>query len=101
MFPVEVLAALAQDAAPPSGVIDYLLGAGSAGGVLAVLFLTRQIVTGADFRRVIEERNKAHAELAAIRQSVDERIIPALTRSTDLLASLEQRPPPAPRRASR
>lgn len=82
----DVLAAAAEGYDPMSMLIDAGLL-----GVILVLLLLRKLVTKGELDNVIRERDQARAELTALRTSLDERVIPALTRSTDLLAKLESR----------
>lgn len=60
-------------------------------GVALWAFFTGKVVSAKHYDEMKADRDKARDELASIRQKLDEQIIPALTRSTDLMGRLAER----------
>lgn len=67
-------------------------------GIIVILFIFGQIVSGRMYDRAVAENERLNGELTTVRDSMEEKVIPALTRSsdaltkaTDLLAQAAQR----------
>lgn len=84
------VAAAAGGALQTADPVSVLLNGGVL-GVIVALFLAGQLATGREVRRLERERDQAHEELAHLRQNLEDRLLPALIRSTDLLAGYDAR----------
>ena len=54
-------------------------------GVIVILFIFGQIVSGRMYDRSLAEVDRLNTELSTVRNSMEEKVIPALTRSSDAL----------------
>jgi hypothetical protein len=60
-------------------------------GLIAFGFFAGKIVSSKHYEEMRQDRDKAREELALVRQKLDEQILPALTRSTDVLVRLAEK----------
>jgi hypothetical protein len=60
-------------------------------GLIALGFFTGKIVSSKHYDEMRVDRDKAREELALVRQKLDDQILPALTRSTDILVRLAEK----------
>lgn len=60
-------------------------------GAITLAFFTGRVVSAKQYNEMKEDRDKARGELAALRQKLDEQTLPALVRTTDLLAKLAEK----------
>lgn len=92
---VEVLAVLAVAAEPVvptltgQPLLDLLLD-NIGPTVVVVLFLLGKITTGAERDRLLDKLERTEVQRDALRDGYDERLIPVLTRTLDLLERLER-----------
>lgn len=59
--------------------------------LVVVLFLTGKLATGTERDRLAEKLERTEARELALRDGYDERVIPLLTRTVDLVERLEDR----------
>lgn len=60
-------------------------------GLISLGFFAGRIVSAKHYDEMRDDRDKAREELALVRQRLDEQILPALTRSTDVLVRLAEK----------
>ena len=60
-------------------------------GLIAFGFFAGRIVSSKHYDEMRDDRDRAREELAAVRQRLDEQILPALTRSTDVLVRMAEK----------
>lgn len=60
-------------------------------GVLAMLLLTGRLVSKSMYDQALKDRDRDHGELAALRQKLEDVIIPGFVRMTDLTQRLIDR----------
>lgn len=60
-------------------------------GLIAIGFFTGRIVAAKHYEEMRTDRDKAREELALVRQKLDDQILPALTRSTDVLVRMAEK----------
>ena len=60
-------------------------------GLIALGFFMGKIVSAKHYEEMRDDRDKAREELALVRQKLDEQILPALTRSTDVLVRMAEK----------
>lgn len=60
-------------------------------GLISLGFFAGRIVSSKHYDEMREDRDKAREELALVRQKLDDQILPALTRSTDVLVRLAEK----------
>lgn len=60
-------------------------------GLIAFGFFAGRIVSAKHYDEMRSDRDQARDELAAVRQRLDEQILPALTRSTDVLVRMAEK----------
>jgi hypothetical protein len=60
-------------------------------GLIAFGFFAGRIVSSKHYDEMRTDRDRAREELAAVRQRLDEQILPALTRSTDVLVRMAEK----------
>lgn len=102
LFNLAVLNAVAQ-ATGDSGFNQYLpfLNYGTV-GLLCFGFFTGKVVGYKVYERALQDRDRDHGELIALRQKLEDQIIPGFTRMTDLTAKIleRDRDDKAPRRGA-
>jgi hypothetical protein len=100
-----VVNALAQASGGAGDVSSYLplLNYGTL-GILCFGFFTGRVVGYKVYERALQDRDRDHGELIALRQKLEDQIIPGFTRMTDLTAKILDRerdePTPKPRRSA-
>lgn len=77
--------ALAQQSTPGGGEVLDFLQYGLL-GLFVVLLLTRQVITKGEKEEWRERAEKAEAEVSRLHRVMEEQVVPALSRSTDVLA---------------
>ncbi len=87
--------------AADNGFNDYLpfLNYGTV-GLLCFGFFTGKVVGYKVYERALQDRDRDHGELIALRQKLEDQIIPGFTRMTDLTAKILDREEPKPRRSA-
>jgi hypothetical protein len=60
-------------------------------GLIALGFFTGKVVAAKHYEEMRGDRDQAREELALVRQKLDEQILPALTRSTDVLVRMAEK----------
>lgn len=60
-------------------------------GLIAFGFFAGKIVSSKHYDEMRHDRDKAREELALVRQKLDDQILPALTRSTDVLVRMAEK----------
>lgn len=60
-------------------------------GIIALGFFAGKIVSSKHYDEMRTDRDKAREELALVRQKLDDQILPALTRSTDVLVRMAEK----------
>lgn len=60
-------------------------------GLIALGFFAGKIVSAKHYEEMRGDRDKAREELALVRQKLDDQILPALTRSTDVLVRMAEK----------
>lgn len=60
-------------------------------GLIAFGFFAGKIVSSKHYEEMRTDRDKAREELALVRQKLDDQILPALTRSTDVLVRMAEK----------
>ena len=60
-------------------------------GLIAFGFFAGRIVSSKHYDEMRHDRDKAREELALVRQKLDDQILPALTRSTDVLVRMAEK----------
>ena len=60
-------------------------------GIIAFGFFAGRIVSSKHYDEMRHDRDKAREELALVRQKLDDQILPALTRSTDVLVRMAEK----------
>lgn len=60
-------------------------------GLIAFGFFMGKIVSSRHYDEMRTDRDKAREELALVRQKLDDQILPALTRSTDVLVRMAEK----------
>lgn len=83
---------LGQTASTPESV-DVIVTLANYGtvGVLAVLLLTGRMVGKSVYDQALKDRDRDHGELVALRQKLEDVIIPGFVRMTDLTQRLLDR----------
>jgi hypothetical protein len=81
-----VLAQTANDLGPYTVWANYGIL-----GLIALGFFAGRIVSSKHYDEMRNDRDRARDELAQVRQRLDEQILPALTRSTDVLVRMAEK----------
>jgi hypothetical protein len=87
---VSALVLLAQEVAPAGFPVLELVNYGVL-GLVVLAFVFGKIVPGYIYERRVQESADLRAENERIRTHIDERVMPALVRSTDLLSQYVER----------